>query len=268
MILLMAAWYAPSAVLAEPSAAEIVNRSNEVDGGNDSISRLTFTFHKANGSEKKLVYTMAWKKYSGASDIHDKVIFFSEYPLYDVGKSYMIWVSANSEKQDDEWMYLPELRMVRKVTHDESHHHSDKEDDFAQSVLMQINLVPRKPDLDNHSLFGKDTVDGHDDYVVDSIPKQASKNFPYQKTRRWISVSDFLCERIDYYDGAGNPAMSQTIQWKKVGNAWVWERVVGTNLKSEDRTVLDISDIHINNNLTNEMFSARTMRLGKDILMK
>lgn len=258
----------PLVGLAEPSAAEIVNKSNEIDGGNDTISRLTFTFSKADGSEKKLVYTMAWKKYSGEDGVHDKVIFFSEYPLYDVGKSYMIWVSANSEKQDDEWMYLPELRMVRKVTHDENHHRSDKEDDFAQSVLMQINLVPRKTDLDNHSLFGKETLDGHDDYVVESIPKQASKNFPYQKTRRWITVSDFLCERIDYYNEAGTAVMSQTIRWKKIGNAWVWDRVVGTNLKSNARTVLDISAIRLNNNLTDEVFSARSMRLGKDIFMK
>jgi Outer membrane lipoprotein-sorting protein len=268
IILLMAAWCTPLVSLADLSAAEIVNKSNEVDGGNDTISRLTFTFHKANGSEKRLVYTMAWKKYSGEDGVNDKVIFFSEYPLYDVGKSYMIWVSASSEKQDDEWMYLPELRMVRKVTHDENHHRSDKEDDFAQSVLMQINLVPRKTGLDNHSLFGKDTVDGHDDYVVESVPKQASKNFPYQKTRRWITVSDFLCERIDYYDESGATVMSQTIQWKKIGNAWVWERVVGTNLRSNDRTVLDISAIHLNNNLTDEVFTARSMRLGKDILMK
>ena len=110
-----------SSTVAGLTATEIANKTNEIDGGDDSISRLTFTFQKPNGSERKLVYTMAWKEYAGRDGVDDKVIFFSEFPPDDNGKSYMIWVNTN--KQDDEWMYLPELRMVRKVTHDESHHH-------------------------------------------------------------------------------------------------------------------------------------------------
>jgi hypothetical protein len=263
-ILIMIAWYAPHVTLAEPTAAEIVTKSYEINGGEDSISRLTFTFSKADGTEKKLVYTMAWKKYPSDNDVHDKVIFFSEYPPDDNGKSYMIWVSANREKQDDEWMYLPELRMVRKVTHNESHRHSDKEDDFAHSVLTQVNLVPRRPGLDNHSLIDEENVDGHSDYVIESVPKQASKSFPYQKIRRWITEKDFLCERIDYYGETGEVTIRQGIQWKKIGDAWVWQKVVGSNLQTNDRTELDISDIRVNNGFKDEVFTARSLRLGKD----
>ena len=194
------------------------------------------------------------------------MIFFNEFPPGDNGKSYMIWVNENT--QDDEWMYLPELRMVRKVTHDESHHHNDKEDDFARSVLTQVNLVPREPDLDDHILLKDEDLNGHSDYVVESTPKQDSKNFPYQKTRRWISKDNFLPERIDYYGKDGELEKRQTIKWKRIGEAWVWEQVVGVDLVTNDRTVLDITDVRLNTGLKDEIFSARSMRLGKDSITR
>jgi Outer membrane lipoprotein-sorting protein len=256
----------PLNAVAALSAADIVKKSTEIEGGDDSISRLSFTFNKPDGQQRKLIYTMVWKEYAGRDDVDDKVIFFSEYPPDDKGKSFMIWVYDN--KKDDEWMYLPELRMVRKVTHSEHHGHHDEEDEFAHSVLTQVDLVPRKPDLDTHTRLKDEEVDGHSDFVVESVPKRADNNYPYQKTRRWITQDNFLPERTDYYGPSGALIKRQTIKWKKIGNAWVWEQVVGEDLITGKRTLLDISDIKLNNGLKDEVFSARTMRLGKDSIVQ
>jgi hypothetical protein len=251
---------------AGPGAAEIAAKAFAVNGGEDSRSRLTFTFHKADGSERKLAYVMAWKNYPPGGDVSAKAIFFSEFPPDDKGKAYMIWLAADRGHQDDEWMYLPELRMVRKITHDRSHRHQDKEDDFARSLLVQVNLVPREPDLDNQSRLADEVVDGHSDYVIDSVPKQPSAAYPYLKTRRWISRDDFLTERIDYYSEGGEVKLRQLIKWQKIGDAWVWKQVLGFKPQSEERTVLDVSDVRVNNHFQDELFSARSMRLGKDSL--
>ena len=184
----------PLNAAAELSATDIVKKSDSIDGGDDSISRLSFTFNSPEGLQRKLIYTMVWKVYAGHDDVDDKVIFFSEYPPDDKGKSFMVWVYEH--KQADEWMYLPELRMVRKVTHSEHHGHHDEEDDFAHSVLTQVDLVPRDPDLDDHTQLKDEEVDGHADFVVESVPKHISKDYPYLKTRRWITQDNFLPERI------------------------------------------------------------------------
>ena len=244
------------------SATEIMKKANEIEGGDDSMARLSFTFTRPDGEEKKLVYTMVWKEYDGQDDVDDKVIFFSEYPPDDKDKSFMVWVYP--DKMDDEWMYLPELRMVRKMSHGEHHAHHDEDDDFAHSVLTQVDLVPRAPDLDNHIRLKDETLDGHADYVVESMPKHPGKDYPYEKTRRWITQAHYLPERIDYYGVTGDLIKRQTIKWKHIGDAWVWDRVVGEDLISHARTVLEISDIRLNSGLKDEVFSARTLRLGKD----
>lgn len=266
MLLGLAIGCLPPAAFAEPAAAEIVTKAYDLEGGDDSISRLSFTLQRGDGSEKKLIYTMVWKKYQGKDDVSDKAIFFSEYPPDDKGKSFMVWIYKS--KMADEWMYLPALRMVRKVTHSEGHRHHDEDDDFAHSVLTQAVLVPRDPGLDTHTLLGSKEIDGHSTYVLDSVPKQARKNYPYQKTRRWISKDNFLPERTDYYGESGAVEKRQTIKWKRIGDAWVWEQVVGEDLRTKDRTVLDISDIRLNNDLDDDVFSARTMRLGKDSVVR
>ena len=252
----------PMCASAELGATEIVKKSNNVEGGDDSISRLSFTFKSPDKADKKLIYTMVWKEYAGHDDVDDKAIFFSEYPPDDKDKSFMVWVYDN--KKNDEWMYLPELRMVRKVTPSEHHGHHDQEDDFSHSVLTQVDLVPREPDLDKHIRLKDDELAGHPDFVIESVPKHASDDYPYQKTRRWITQDNFLPERIDYYSPAGALIKRQTIKWQKIGTAWVWEQVVGENLITNEKTVLDISDIKLNSGLQDEVFSARTMRLGID----
>lgn len=258
-------WSIPLPAGAGPSAAEIVKKSSEIEGGDDSIARLSFRFKKPNGMERKLVYTMVWKEYGGRGGVDDKVIFFNEYPPDDRGKSFMVWMYET--KRPDEWMYLPELRMVRKVTPSQHHNHHDQDDDFAHSVLTQVDLAPREPDLDKHTLLKDDVVNGHDDFVVESVPKNVSQDYPYQKTRRWITRDNFLPERIDYYDPTGHLIKRQTIAWKRIGKDWVWKQVVGENLITDERTVLDITDIKLNSGLKDEVFSARTMRLGKDSIV-
>ena len=248
--------------VAEPTATEIVNKSSEIEGGDDSMSRLSFTISRPDGADRKLIYTMVWKEYAGRDDVDDKVIFFSEYPPDDKGKSFMVWVYDN--KKNDEWMYLPELRMVRKVTPSAHHGHHDQEDDFAHSVLTQVDLVPREPDLDTHTRLKDEELAGHLDFVIESVPKHAGDDYPYQKTRRWITQDNFLPERIDYYSPAGALIKRQTLKWQKIGTAWAWEQVVGENLITKEQTVLDISAIKLNSGLQDDIFSARTMRLGID----
>ena len=89
----------PMSAGAELGAGDIVKKSDAVEGGDDSISRLSFTFKSTDKADRKLIYTMVWKEYAGHDDVDDKAIFFSEYPPDDKGKSFMVWVYEN--KKDD-----------------------------------------------------------------------------------------------------------------------------------------------------------------------
>lgn len=250
---------------AEFTADEIVTKAYQVDGGRDGISRLTFSFLKPNAPEKKLVYTMVWKRYNGENGIDSKILFYSEFPPDDQGKAFLGYIYSDGRK-DDGWMYLPELRMVRKMGH-EQHRHDD--DDFAHSDLTHVDLVPRKPDADLHRLVNEERSDGREYYVVVSVPKdEDEEGYPYNQTVKWISKDGFRTEQIDYYRGGQKAEKSARIIWKQLGTAWVWEQVMAEDFKDGSRTTLSISDIRINVGLKDQVFSARSLRNGVESVLR
>jgi len=62
------------------------------------------------------------------------------------------------------------------------------------------------------------------------------------------------------------PEKQQEIKWERRGNAWVWSRVSGLQAKNGARTLLEISDIRVNLGLKDDVFSARSLRLGIESL--
>jgi len=257
---------------AELTAAEILKKSLEVQGGNDSISTLTFTFMEPNERERKLAYTMIWKDYKGQDGITTKMIFFKEFPPADKGIAYMTWMyTPDLSQDDDEWLYLPELRTVRKLSKKISDHsgENDKKDEdseFTKSVLHRAQLVPRPLELDTFELARTDEIDGKEYYVIERTPKKNDSEYPYVKTINWISKDNLLLTKIDYLDLNGKMALHQEIKWQKIADAWVWDEVRATSKETGNTTVLNVTDVRINAGLDDESFTKRVMKLGIDSL--
>lgn len=256
---------APAAI--ELSADEIVRRAAEVTGGNDAVAHLDFTFSQPGQMPRRLGYTMAWKRYEGENGLDSKVLFFSDFPPDDKGKAYLGWIYApQSGKAHDQWMYLPELRMVRKMTH-VHHDHAHQDDDFGRSVLKHEDLMPRPPQVDQHSLYGEgEGDDGTKYYIIQSVPREKDENFPYSKVLRWISKDNFLTGRLDYFDPRGSEIKHQHITWQRVGDQWMWQRVVGTELKTHAETVLEVSRARVDLGLPDSLFTTRKLPLGVSVL--
>src|SRR3569832_797554 len=221
---------------AELTAEQIVTKASQVDGGGDG-------------------------------GVDSKLRFFSEFPPDVRGKAFMGYIFSD-DRMDDHWLYLPELRMVRKMNHDMHAHHRE-DDEFAPSALTRGDLVPRAPAADRHRLVGEEAGEGRAYYMVGSVPEdEADENYPYSKTVKWIAKDNFLTERIDYYRGGDQAAKRQHIKWKKLDKFWEWEQVVGEDLKDGSRTMLDISDIRVNVGLKDQAFTARSLRNGIESVLR
>ncbi len=262
IIVFLIASIAATAHAEELSADVIMKKTFEVYGGDDSLSKITFIFQEKGEPEKKLIYSMAWKKFKGAGEVDTKVMMFRDFPPDAKGVSYLgIFYKPEFNKNDDEWLYLPELRMVRRLSHTGPKH--AKEEEFAKSELRQFDLVPRNPDDDMHKLLSSAAMEGVDCHVIESIPRKGGAEvYPYGKVVRWVSKDNFLPLRIDYYDEYNKLQKQQFTKWKKMNDAWVWEEVVGTNVQTGNKTLLTITDIKLNVGLTDESFSKRAMQLG------
>ncbi len=245
---------------AELTPDEIMNKSFSVYGGDDSISNLTFTFRKNGGLERTLVYTMVWKLYKGKNDVGSKFLFIKEFPSHGKGIAYMAWrYRPYVDKDDDEWIYLPELRTVRKLSHRDN---IEEDEEFAETELKPFDLDPRHPSKDKHTLIKTEAIDGASYYVIESTRKDEGEFYPYSKVIRWISTDKFLPTRTNYFDLNGRLLKRQTTTWQKVDEAWAWQTLDVTNVQNNNQTRLNVSDIKLNTGVKDNVFTKRTMKTG------
>jgi len=241
----------------EMTADQIVAKSEDVYPGMDQQSKLTFAIREPDGAERKVVLRRYWKNYPGDSNIDSKVLVFHEYPPDTTGTAFMVWTyKASKRKPEDLWIYLPILRKVQKLPE-----HPDEI--FSGANLKPADMIPRDVSLDQHKLLREETIENQQYYVVESTPKEVNRNYNYGKVVKWIKKSDFLKERIEYYNTDGTLLKTQLITWKQVKTAYVWEKVVLTSAKTGVQTMLSISDVEIDTGLNDKVFSERTMSTGK-----
>jgi len=239
------------------TAGEVASKSEQVYPGLDQRSKLTFLIKEQGGAERKIVLKRFWKNYKGENDVVSKMMIFYEYPPEEKGQSFMTWSYApDSGKQDDRWIYLPVLRQVQKVPEKMT------SGGFEAIDFRPEDMAPRPIDLDDHRLVEEEIIDNKPYYVVETVPKKIDAGQIYSRWVTWISKDQFLKEKIEYYDLSGKAWKEQVISWKKVGGAWVWEKVMIKNLQTNVQTILNITEIQVNSDIPDKLFTERSMKLG------
>lgn len=268
--LLLALLMLPAASFSDSSAQKIIETAFAIERVKDQISTLNFLFKQADKPDQKVVYTMVWINAQGKKGYDNKTVFFIEHPLDKKGIAYLGWLRpSGSAEQDDEWIYLPELRMVRRIAH-RDHDHSHDDDEFSGSVLTRDHLDPRSPDLDDHKLLGIKKENGRQYFVIESTPKHSashqghSDSVIFHKRISWIEQGSHQLHRVQFYKHQ-KEVLNMTISWHQVEQFWMWKKVQATHLRTGNQTTLDIKNIKINNGLKDRQFSKRALRKGMRI---
>ena len=103
---------------------------------------------------------------------------------------FMAW--KNDGKDDDRWLYLPSLDLVKRLSG------SDKRSSFAGSQFAYEDVTGRSPKDDTHELLSSEGSE----YQIKSTPKDAgSVEFSYYEI--WIDKETFLPTRTLLYDKSG-----------------------------------------------------------------
>jgi hypothetical protein len=100
----------------------------------------------------------------------------------------------NSGKEDDRWIFLPNLGRVRRIAASEGSG-SFVGTDFSYDDISSAN---RKADLDRHSLLREETLNGRPCYVIESVPKDSS--YQYSRMIQWIDRETRVNYRVELYD--------------------------------------------------------------------
>ena len=249
-----------TAFAAELTGSEIVEHcDHETYAGEDQRNILTVILRDVSGNEKKNVYRRYWKLYDGKDGIADKMVLFTEFPPDAKGTGFMRWgYMPGSDKNADQWIYLPSLGTIKRVSV------RDPGDSFLGSDLTYQDISPRSLSQDEHVYLREETKGNDVYYVVESTPKE--KDPLYGKVIAWyLQGPDWKScnkKRVEFYDGNGGLIKTETLNWQQVGKAWMWDEVAVDNVKTGHSSVFRVTDPQVNVGLKDRMFTERTLKRG------
>jgi len=185
--LMTAAFTAGPAEALAPGVDEIVEKANLAAyyQGADGIAKVKMTITDDQGREQIREFTILRMDVEEGGD--QKFYTYFSRPA-DVRKmSYMVWKHVG--KDDDRWLYLPGLDLVRRVAA------SDKRTSFVGSHFLYEDVSGRGLDEDSHVLDR--TEEKH--YVVRNSPKKPD-SVEFSHYLVWIDRANMLPVKAEYYD--------------------------------------------------------------------
>lgn len=238
-----------------PTGTEIIKKSRElIYQIGDQKNKVTLHLIEKDGSKKRIEASRFWKNYRAEGGLDSKMLLITDFPPDSRGISFLIWDYSQENKTDDLWLYLPALRMVRRISA------QDQNDAFLGSDLTFGDMGQRRLDEDEHKLLREEGYLGTQTYVVESVPRE--KESIYSKKISWISKDNWTVLKTDYYDRNGKLLKRQTIEWQTLNNFNVWKKTEVTNIQNGHRTIFEVSDLHVNGGLQDEDFTERSLKTG------
>jgi outer membrane lipoprotein-sorting protein len=235
---------------ATPDVQTIVSKANIVAyyQGDDGRASVKMTITSKQGQTRDREFNILRKDVTDGGD-QMYFVYFKRPP--DVrGMTYLVLKHTEPGKDDDRWLYLPALSLVKRIAA------SDKRTSFVGSDFLYEDVSGRSLEEDTHELI--QTTDKF--YIVKNVPKQPdSVEFSYYTVS--IDRKTFVPMKMEFYDKEGK--LYRTIESKKVeviqGFPTVVQSVV-KNLQTGSETEMEFSNVKYNIGLKDSIFTERYLQ--------
>ena len=251
LLLLVALAMVPASVrAADPSAEEIVKRSLDAFyyAGNDMRTKVRMKLINAQGNVREREMTMLRINVGKSGDQRYYIYFHG--PADVKGTSFMVW--KYPAKEDDRWIFVPALKLVKRIAAD------DKRSSFVGSDFTYEDVSGRDLEDEAHALLRKENLGGRPTYVVESKPKASAD---YSRRMSWIDSERWLPLKEEYLDARNEPLRVFTAdKVEQTGKQWTVTARSMKNLQSGHRTEVVYQEVGYDVGLKPDIFTERYLR--------
>jgi hypothetical protein len=235
-------------VEAEENVKTVVSKANNIAyyGGVDGKAEIDMVITDKQGRQRTRSFSILRMDIEDGGEQKYYVYFTEPGDVREM--VYMVWKHLNSD--DDRWLYLPALDLVRRVAS------GDKRSSFVGSDFLYEDVSGRSIDLDEHSII--EETEGH--YKIKSVPKSSQDaDFAYYTVL--IEKSGYMPVKAEYYDD--NNKIFRTVEALEVetidGHPTV-TKSKATNKNTGSSTILEFRNIKYDLGLTGDIFTERSLR--------
>ncbi len=173
------------------SADEIIAKADIASyyAGADGRSEVRMIISDAQGREQRRQFTVLRRDIDDAGDQQFLVVFSQPSDV----RNTVFLVNKHIDKDDDRWLYLPGLDLVKRISA------GDKRTSFVGAHYFYEDVSGRRPSDDEHELV--ETSDSF--YILSHTPKDLG-SVEFANYQTWIDRQTFLPMKIEYTNPAGD----------------------------------------------------------------
>jgi len=244
------------------SVDEIVNKTNHAAyyQGFDGRAKVKMTITDSQGRKRIRELTiLRWDRpdpNQPKKEQRKDSSFCGEQKIYaffnrpaDVYKTvFMVW--KHLKKDDDRWMYLPALDLVKRISA------TDKRTSFVGAHFFYEDVSGRNIDDDVHKLV-KTTKDY---YILKNTPKDP-KLVEFAYFEMWIHRESFIVVKTDYYDNQNKKYRTyEALEIKQIQGYSTVTKGKMTDLRTNGNTIAEYSNIKYDIGIPESIFTERYLR--------
>ncbi len=241
---------------------EVMEEVDDRETGDTRHALMGMDLIDENGEVRERVIEVWSKKQEKNSDLNQSVMVFYEPSSV---KDTRFLQKENEDADDDQWIYLPDLGRVRRISG------SQGSSSFMGSDFTYDDLKSRNIDDFEYELLREEDLGNYETYVIEALPKNPEEE-QYKKTISWITKEHYIPVKLEMYDKDTGDLYKEMIveqNIKKVNGIWTIFSTKMENLDTGHSTVMYVKQrdgnylIEYNTDVSDKLFTQQFLETGR-----
>lgn len=161
------------------------------------------------------------------------------------------------DRDDDQWIYLPALKKVRRIAAQEGGK------SFMGTDFSYDDMKRRKVETYHYEVLREEKLDGYDCYVIKMWAKDPSDS-DYAYLLRWVPRDIWVPIKVELYNKRGElEKVGVSKRLKQVQGYWTALYSEMKNMKTEHRTSLEFKKLAYDEAVNEGFFTTQFLKTGR-----
>ncbi len=240
----------PPNASSEEKGVAIAKATDQRDSGwGDWSAQATMTLKNRQGQTSQRIMQIQALEQQKEGD--KRLIIFDE-PRDVKGTAFLVFTKKDGN--DDQWLYLPALRRVKRIAS------KNQSGPFVGSEFAYEDLSSQEVEKYTHRYLRDETVSGKDCYVIERIP--LDKNSGYTQQIIWLDKEEFRQFKVEYYDRKSSLLKTFTAKdYRPYGkDFWRADQFEMVNHQTGKSTILDWESYVFTQGLEDRVFHQNALK--------
>ena len=249
----------PVAAYSKDNAAwDIMQKVDARDDGDNRTAMLTMVLIDRNG--KKRTRSLRTFQKDQGRDTRNLMFFLEPANVRNTG--FLTHDFREPERDDDQWLYLPELRKTKRIAS------SSKSQSFMGTDFSYADMTRRVLEEWNYKLLGEREVHGNAAWLVEATPasKTIEQRYGYKKSVLFVRKDiDMVVRAVHWMTDGNRLKYLDMVDLQRIDGIWAAVELdmrTVKNEKTEHRTVMKFANIRYHQNLEEDLFTLRRLEKG------